>query len=270
MDNAGTFDLLAPKLMDLFPGRGMVFLSLDFVGHGWSSHREDKLYPFSEYAFEVIDVVRQLGWEKFVILGHSMGGQIGVVVSSLLPNAVSRLVLLDIVTPSYRKASQTVEMLSKSLQTRNQRYNKKHAIYPSRRSAFDRSKQFNSCIEDVSIHLLHRRGLMTGGGGDDGFETTKGFCWTYDSSFSMAFTAAERLSEEQALDVIKSVKANVLILWGKGPKIWAFDEVALFGMSKNYPLSTLKLIQNGGHHLHLDPSSVDLVVSEIFDFLRDV
>ena len=71
LDNANTFNRLAPLLPELN------FIALDFAGHGLSDHRAPGVHYTS--FFDVQDVVaaaEALGFERFGLIGHSMGGAV--------------------------------------------------------------------------------------------------------------------------------------------------------------------------------------------------
>ena len=66
----------------------------DLPGHG-SSHPDGAEFGFDAYAGVVLAVADDLGWDRFALLGHSMGG---VVVQHLVlaePDRVEALVLMD-------------------------------------------------------------------------------------------------------------------------------------------------------------------------------
>ena len=66
---------MAPRLADL----GFHVVAVDLPGHGKSSHRPLSVssYLVLEYASTMMEVVDALGWEKFDILAHSLGGARG-------------------------------------------------------------------------------------------------------------------------------------------------------------------------------------------------
>ena len=71
LDNAASFARLAPKL------DGLRIVALDFAGHGHSEHRPAGAgYALWDYAYDVLQVAEQFGWQRFSILGHSMGAML--------------------------------------------------------------------------------------------------------------------------------------------------------------------------------------------------
>lgn len=95
LDNAATFDTLVPLL-----DSSLHVVALDFPGHGKSSHLpRGAHYNVIEYVIAVCRVVDQLKWDRFTIIGHSMGGCVGYMYSGLFPKRVLCLITLDIVVP---------------------------------------------------------------------------------------------------------------------------------------------------------------------------
>ena len=60
LDNAGTFDRLAPHLAEFN------LVAVDMPGHGRSEHRgADATYHFCDWIRDVYDITDSLGWERF-------------------------------------------------------------------------------------------------------------------------------------------------------------------------------------------------------------
>ena len=79
LDNAATFDLIAPAL------DGVYLVALDLPGHGLSGHLPAGGYSLWQQAATVLQVAEDLGWERFALLGHSMGAIISGILAGSLP-----------------------------------------------------------------------------------------------------------------------------------------------------------------------------------------
>ncbi|EPM99030.1 alpha/beta fold family hydrolase, partial [Pseudomonas syringae pv. actinidiae ICMP 19070] len=94
LDNANSFARLAPHL------EGLRIVALDLAGHGHSDHRPaGAAYALADYVFDVLQVAEQLGWQRFALLGHSLGAIIAVLLASSLPERVTHLALIDGLVP---------------------------------------------------------------------------------------------------------------------------------------------------------------------------
>jgi len=69
MDNCGTWDRLLPLLPT-----DSHYVMIDLPGHGKSSMLP--AYSFVDYCRCIHDVLRTLGWDKYTLMGHSMGAGI--------------------------------------------------------------------------------------------------------------------------------------------------------------------------------------------------
>lgn len=69
-------------------------IAIDLPGYGKSS-KEIHTGQMEFYADEIVDMMGKLGIEKANIAGHSMGGQIGMVLAIKYPEKVNKLILVD-------------------------------------------------------------------------------------------------------------------------------------------------------------------------------
>lgn len=68
----------------------------DLRGHGSSSHPADEAdYDLDRFAADLQGLVDALDWDRFVLLGHSMGGMIAQVVALARPDDLVGLILMD-------------------------------------------------------------------------------------------------------------------------------------------------------------------------------
>ncbi|CAH1371224.1 hypothetical protein MTP99_012712 [Tenebrio molitor] len=92
-DNAGSFDRLIPLLPPSF-----CYICIDLPGHGKSSHFPPFLPIYSLSFVMVFKMIAQhFNRKKYIIIGHSYGGQLAYTFSQLYPEYVEKLVTLDIV-----------------------------------------------------------------------------------------------------------------------------------------------------------------------------
>ena len=92
-DNGGLF---GPLLKNL-PQENH-YVALDLVGHGLSDHLPAGLpYNFLNYVYGLQYVVNEMKLtdSKFSLIGHSMGGNVAGLYTSIYPELISKLILLD-------------------------------------------------------------------------------------------------------------------------------------------------------------------------------
>ena len=82
--------------LDRLAERGFHAVAPDHRGHGESSRPDDEgAYSVEILAADALALADALGWDRFVLLGHSMGGMIAQLVLDAAPERVSALVLMD-------------------------------------------------------------------------------------------------------------------------------------------------------------------------------
>ncbi|KAH8305565.1 hypothetical protein KR059_001403, partial [Drosophila kikkawai] len=95
LDNLGTFDRLIPLLPDY-----LGVLCIDLPGHGRSSHTQPGMcYSVFDYVFIIPRVMKEYGWRKVSLMGHSLGGIMCFIYTSLAPHTVDMIISLDILLP---------------------------------------------------------------------------------------------------------------------------------------------------------------------------
>lgn len=68
----------------------------DLRGHGQSSKPDDPAaYSLRQFAADILELADALGWDRFTLLGHSMGGMVAQHVALAAPDRLDALVLMD-------------------------------------------------------------------------------------------------------------------------------------------------------------------------------
>lgn len=92
---AGSKEDFADEI-DRLAEQGRWVIAPDHRGHGESSQPEDEeAYGLSTFARDMFALAESLGWDRFDLLGHSMGGMVAQLMVLDRPHAVDRLVLMD-------------------------------------------------------------------------------------------------------------------------------------------------------------------------------
>lgn len=90
---------VAKELTDLAP-----VIAPDLPNHGGSPHTER--FDYREVADDLASFLEELGLERCVLLGHSMGGKIAMSLALRRPELVSALLVVDISPKSYKPRHQ--------------------------------------------------------------------------------------------------------------------------------------------------------------------
>lgn len=82
--------------LDPLAARGWHAVTFDLRGHGASAKPDDEsAYTFDLLVGDVLALADALGWKRFTLLGHSMGGMVAQLVALKAPERLDALVLMD-------------------------------------------------------------------------------------------------------------------------------------------------------------------------------
>jgi pimeloyl-ACP methyl ester carboxylesterase len=235
LDNAGSFDLLAPRLADC------ELVALDLAGHGLSDSRStDSAYNIWQDVGDLADVADDLGWRRFTLLGHSRGGAISMLFAATFPDRVDKLVLLEGGLPITAEADEAPAGLAQALREARALRDKGGRVFTERATAIAERASGFSKVTPAAAEILARRSLR---------EVPGGFQWHADQRLKAQ--SELRLTAEQARAFARAVTAPVLLLFAeKSP----FADRPLYReMPELFANIEVERVA-GGHHLHLEGS----------------
>lgn len=249
LDNAATFSRLAPRL------QGLRIVALDLPGHGHSDHRPIGAgYNIWDYAHDVLQVAEQFGWQRFSLLGHSMGAIVSVLLAGALPERVERLALIDGVIPYTGEADSAPQKLGSALEALLAVNDKRKPVYASFDQAVEARMKGVGAVSREAAEMLAQRGLMPVPGG---------YTWRTDPRLMLP--SAMRLTRAHALAFVSRVACPTsLVLAEQGLMM----QPELLELVESFPFDIRRLV--GGHHLHLDDDIGAEAVARVFkSFLHD-
>ncbi len=94
----GSLDNLGVLARDL--GQDRTLLQIDLRNHGQSPRSDVMNYP--AMAQDVLETLDEYGFEKAIIIGHSMGGKVAMALTAIAPERIDKLVLIDIAPVNYQ------------------------------------------------------------------------------------------------------------------------------------------------------------------------
>lgn len=248
LDNAASFSRLAPLL------EGVRIVALDLPGHGHSAHRPaGAAYNIWDYAHDVLQVAEQLGWQRFTLLGHSMGAIVSVLLAGAMPERVERLALIDGVIPYTGEADTAPQKLGESLRALLEVDERRKPVYTSFDEAVSARMKGVGAVSREAAERLAQRGLMPVPGG---------LTWRTDARLMLP--SPMRLTRAHALAFVDRVECPVsLVLAEQG----LMTEPPIRGLVDRFPFERQRL--PGGHHLHLDDEQGAQAVASVFNAFLD-
>lgn len=239
LDNAGSFDLLAPKLS------GCNLVALDLAGHGRSDNRsQDSAYNIWQDVGDLADVADELGWQRFSLIGHSRGGAISMLFAATFPERVDKLILLEGGLPITAEADEAPSGLAQSLRETRALRGKTGRVFTDRAVAIAERASGFSKVTPAAAELLARRSLR---------EVPGGFQWHADQRLKAQ--SELRLTADLARAFARAVTAPVLLLFAeKSP----FADRPLYREMPQWFANIEVERIAGGHHFHLEGSEAEI------------
>ena len=231
LDNAASFCRLAPLLRDFH------VVAVDLPGHGRSDHRPlGAAFQFLDFLPDVAAAADSLGWQRFVLLGHSMGAGIASLMPAVFPERVERSVLLEGVGPLSAPPEETVEKFRAALEAEKRMASAQQRLFPDFASAVG-ARARDTELDADAARLLVERGTV---------EEAEGWRFTFDTR--LRTPSRLRLTEEQVTAFLSSTSCPVLAV--RATQGWPFPEDLMRARVAAIPKIELAEVE-GDHHVHL-------------------
>jgi pimeloyl-ACP methyl ester carboxylesterase len=238
LDNAASFVPLAAHL------DGLDLVVPDIPGHGRSAH----LAPGADYSFAaavhtVLDIADALGWERFALLGHSMGAGIGSLVAAACPQRIERFVAIEALGALAESPDRTVVRLRDAVAATRALPRKRLRVFPDIATAAQARVQANGLSEGAA-RLLVERGLVPVEGG---------YAWSSDPRLTLPTMI--RTTEAQVEDLVRGIDCPTRVVYADPAQPYLPDPLRRrrAGLLPHGELVVLP----GGHHLHMEtPAAV--------------
>lgn len=249
LDNAASYDLLAPGLHDY------CVVTIDFAGHGLSSHRPEGMrYHLLDNVDDVVAVADQLGLDRFILMGHSMGAGVSSVLAGAFPERIEKLILLEGIGAVTTEADQAPKVLRQAVKDMQQASNKQKPLYSREEDAIKARMGALGGISASASRSLCKRGLVAVEGG---------YTWRSDPRVKMG--SAMRLTEEMTAAYLKALDMPVLLIMGNHSFTAGSEVVA----NRTKHVANLEYHKvDGNHHLHLEPDTYKGALDLIRRFLK--
>ncbi|GGZ68084.1 alpha/beta hydrolase [Lysobacter xinjiangensis] len=248
LDNAASFLPLSAHL------DGLDLVALDLPGHGASAHLPASAeYTLVNAARAVLSAADALGWTRFSLLGHSMGGATATLVAAGAPQRVARLALIEALGGLTEAEDRTAQRLREAFAAQAEPAGARRRVFPDVALAV-RARLQAGGLGEPAARLIVERGLAPAGDG--------GYAWRSDARLTRP--TAVRMSEAQMRDVIAAIECPVRLVHAV-PAFRFFP--ADVRDARAACLRDAEVVGlDGGHHLHMEiPAQVAAVIG---GFLR--
>lgn len=241
LDNCASFRPLAERL----PEHDLV--AVDLPGHGLSDPIPSATCQYLDYVACILELATAQGWDRFQLVGHSLGGALATLVAGMYPDRIQRLALIDAIGPLSCSAEDTrksaVRYLNAYLGDRPQ------PVYRSRAQAIKARLQLGDILVSTAYALIER----------DLCEVPGGYSWRSDAR--LKYPSARMFTEEQVLAFARNIDAPTLLV--RAERTALTEQFYPRRIASVPDLEQVTLA--GGHHLHME--NPDAVADVIRGFL---
>ncbi|TWT19256.1 alpha/beta hydrolase [Luteimonas marina] len=253
LDNAASFVPLAAHLP------GIELVAIDLPGHGRSVH----LPPGTDYSFAgamhcVLDVADALGWERFALLGHSMGAGIGSLLAAACPQRIERLLAIEALGALADAAENTVSRLRDAIAVGRALPGKRLRVFTDLEAPVRaRTLARIGAMSEASARLLVERGVR------EVLVDDARAGWEWSSDPRLTLPTLVRMTEEQVRALIAGIECPTRVIHADPPQPY-LPEPRRSERAALLPRGEL-IVLPGGHHLHMERPAE--VAAAIGDFL---
>lgn len=248
LDNAASFVPLAPHL----PGLDLV--ALDLPGHGASAHLPASAdYTLVIAARAALAAADALGWPRFALLGHSMGGATATLLAAAVPARIARLALIEALGGLVEREDGTARRLREAFAAQAAPAGARRRVFDDPATAVRARRQAGDLSEEAARLIVERGIAPVGDGG-----------WAWRSDARLTRPTAVRMSEAQMRDVVAAIECPVHLVHA----VPAFEffpadvRDARLACLRDVRVSAIE----GGHHLHMEQPAT--VAAAIGPFLQ--
>ncbi|MHB8678208.1 MAG: alpha/beta fold hydrolase [Rudaea sp.] len=246
LDNAASFDTLAPLLC-----RHFHIVAMDFPGHGRSDWRPPGAwYHYVDYLSDTLAAADALGWQRFGLLGHSLGAAAASMLAAACPARVERLLLIEGLGPLTQVAEQALAQLQRAFVERAAAAEKAPRVFDDLDEAVTaRMRANNLAREAATILVKHGVKLVEGG-----------LTWSTDPRLMLA--SPVRYTEEQVLAVLRGIRAPTGLILAEPEQPYMPRTAMDRRIAQVAGLEVVRIA--GTHHLHLEDAAP--VAAELLGF----
>jgi len=247
-DHCRSWDPIARSLQPHFH-----VLAPDLRGHGDSDWTKGGSYSLTEYVYDLARLVRSTAADQVTMVGHSMGGMVGLIYAGTFPDQVSALVVLDGVTvlpsakrmPAHERVAKWVGQLDKLEDREPRRY----------RTIEEAAAQMRANNTRLPAELAqHLAAFGVRRNNDDTYS------WKFDP-YQRAM-APHRLSPEDHISLWSRITCPTLLLHAEESFL---ESPQTAGLPNYFEQARTETISGAGHWLHHEKP--DEVLCSIRTFL---
>lgn len=245
LDNAASFLPLSAHL----PADALDLVLLDLPGHGHSAWLPvGAEYTLSSAIHNLLLVADALGWERFTVLGHSLGGGVASLMAAAAPERVEALIAIEALGALAEPVESTASRLREAVSSTRTLAQRPLRVFPSMEMPV-RARMMANQLTEPAARLLVERGVRVVEGG---------YSWRSDPRLTLP--TAIRMTEVQIDALLSSIVCPTQAIFATPAQPYFPDDlrdhrVAMVADARLHLLP-------GTHHVHMEaPEAVAAVIN---------
>lgn len=238
------FDEFAERMQDDYH-----LIALDQRGHGDSDWAQDGDYSRDSFVADLEGFRQSLGIERFILVGHSMGGLNSVAYTVAHPQSVRALVLVDVGPESAKEGVDNIVRFTRGPdELEFEEFVEMAHRFNPRRS-----------IENIRERMRHR--LKPSGTGK--------YTWKFDRRFreqDNGLRIGSALTNDESWQMFRQVTAPTLLV--RGAESDVLSQAVAERATREMPRTRLTVVASAGHSVPGD--NPDDFTAAVREFLADV
>lgn len=253
LDNAFSFSPLVAE----FGANEIHWNRFELAGHGTSDPRPPGVrYDLIDYAFDTATAIEKLDLKRVHLLGHSLGGAVALLASTIVPDRIESVAVIESVGPIPKPSEPLPVFLREYYRVQSTAKRKPLTTYSLPKHAAEARAK----VSDLSVELAEAmltRSLKPVPGG-----------WVWRSDPRLRLPIARPFTDEEVQQCLSSVSRPTLVLLAE-PGLFRSTSLVRERL-KQIPHAKHATVR-GGHHVHLeDPKAVGQILREYWKSFREV
>ncbi|OAX53254.1 alpha/beta fold hydrolase [Xanthomonas graminis] len=246
LDNAASFVPLSAQLPQLD------LVMLDLPGHGHSVPLPAGAdYLLTGMLHPLLDAADALGWERFAVIGHSLGAAIASTLAAAAPQRIEKLVAIEMLGGLAETVEGTLERLRDSVAVTRRDNASPLRLFPDL-AAPVRARMLANQLSEPAARLLVERGVEAVEGG---------YVWRSDRRLTLP--TAVRLSEAQVQALLAGIDCPTRVIYADPAQPY-FPEALRNARAARLRHGRVHVVP-GTHHLHMEqPAAVAALLHDFF------
>ena len=218
---------------------------VDLRNHGKSPH--DNKHRYKDLVKDVLLFITENKIQKPILIGHSMGGKIAMLLSLQNPSLINKLIVIDIAPKNYQLNSIQIEKHKTIIKT----------MLELKLSSFINRKDITTELKKSLLPLRTQQLILK-----NIKRTTNGFQWKINLK-SIQNHLTDILAGFENTDSLKFYKDTLFI---KAENSYYIQNQDVKKINLLFPFAIIKEVLNTGHWIHIEQSKK--LISEIILFLK--